>query len=857
MKIKPIIPAAILLGALVWTVGYYSSFFDKAVASKAAVHYETDLIMPPSDKPFPAEGQNCLACHKGIMPARPMDSEMMQQILKKGAELGDPNGCVVCHGGNPNETKDKDRAHSGVPAGSALKAFTPVPAALQVNQNTCGLCHEDHVYNAHRSIMNTDAGKIKTMMYSYGMTTENNDHVYGDHDMDDPDGMEPRFGTEKYKEYMRHMAQAFPGQYPGELKKLPEADISKIKEMPEQAGLTYLRNCNACHLSNKGYENRGHYRGMGCAACHSVYSNEGYYEGGDSILLAKTAGMTGHLMVHGMQGTRKSAMRINGHNVSGVQVSTCSSCHAAGRRIGHSYQGYFPYGHGDHRGPFDKMGNAQEANAGYTFKYMRGDAHHRIEKDGKTVTGLLCQDCHTTVAMHGNGNIGATTLADIEIECADCHGTPDKYPWELPLGFGEEFGRDLKLSDARGLADEPLEVTKKFGITYPREDGYILSSRGNPLGNVVRRGNKVIVHSDAGHDFEVPVLKTINKEDTWTGDKLKAKTAMCMVKKHMESLECYTCHSTWAPQYYGYKQVVDYSKTSVDWLAAAEQFGADGVTADLAHKPPMQEGGFGNWDYAYVSWESPALGTNGEGRVSPLTGVIQTVNTVLDKDGKPVTANEIATRADGISAIEMAPLQPHTASREARNCQDCHGNDRAMGYGIEGGINDSDMTKERYMDAVDNEGHNISRYTKAQINAIKGLKTDFLQIIDKQTGKQLMTVDSHWPTSMPLTKEQLGKLSRQGTCMACHQDIPDGSIPMKMLGKIAEVADLDFAPAARHNALVHENSVIVAWVKAFGMTALLLLPIIIIWYIIRREKIKTRLAKAMKKLAHRIEHKKK
>jgi len=34
------------------------------------------------------------------------------------------------------------------------------------------------------------------------------------------------------------------------------------------------------------------------------------------------------------------------------------------------------------------------------------------------------QDCHTTNSMHGNGNIGTTTLAGVEVECADCHETP-------------------------------------------------------------------------------------------------------------------------------------------------------------------------------------------------------------------------------------------------------------------------------------------------------------------------------------------------------------------------------------------------------------------------------------------------
>lgn len=136
---------------------------------------------------------------------------MMVQILAKGDQLGDPNGCVVCHGGTPSELRDADRAHSSAPKGSLLADFTPVPGALQVNENTCGQCHEDHTYNVHRSLMNTDAGKMKTITWSFGIDTENNDHIYANHAIDDPDGSTPRFGSDRYKQYMKEMAEAFPG----------------------------------------------------------------------------------------------------------------------------------------------------------------------------------------------------------------------------------------------------------------------------------------------------------------------------------------------------------------------------------------------------------------------------------------------------------------------------------------------------------------------------------------------------------------------------------------------------------------------------------------------------------------------
>ncbi len=779
-----------------------------------------DIPLVPQN--FPAKGKYCLTCHQGILPARPLQSNMMQQILSFGKKQGDPNGCVVCHGGTPSAVKNKDKAHAGVPDGSKLKTFTPVPGALQVNQNTCCRCHEDHTYNVHRSMMNTDAGKMKTIMWSFGLDTENKDHIYSDHKIDDPDGSVPRFGTEMYKRYMKRMAETFPGQYPLKLKKLPEVNLEKLTAMPQQAAYTYLRNCNACHLSNKGFQDRGHFRGMGCAACHSVYGVEGRYEGKDPSIPKNE---TGHVLVHGMQATRKSPISLHGKKLSGIQISTCAACHAAGRRIGHSYQGLMALGHSDHRGPFDKQGKSQLTNGGYVFKYIRNDAHHRIDKNGKSVTGLLCQDCHTTNSMHGNGNIGSTTLATVEIECADCHGTPQYYPWELPVGYGDEFGMDHGLVP-RGLGEEPMPVTRKFGQVYEKKNGYLLSARGNPLGNVVRVGNQVLVHSATGHNFEVPVLKNISQDSRWQNP-VKARTAMEAVPAHMEKLECYSCHSTWAAQYYGYKYVIDYTLNSADWLDSPEKGYANGTTADYKGKFVMQRGAPTNWDYSHVRWENPPLGVNGEGRVTPLVGVIQTVSTVIGPDGKTIIWNHVAKTKAGYDAMELAPLQPHTASRTSRNCTDCHGNTAAMGYGIDYGLYDCDPATARYADVTDVNGEIVSTYTREQIHAINTLHHDFMQLLDKN-GKQVQTIDSHWPTSMPLTPEQRARLSRSSTCTACHQDIPNGAIPIRMLGEIAKVTNLNFASEEAHAHLLRENNLLISWVKALGIVGLgAVLPILL------------------------------
>lgn len=828
----------VMAATALFIANYYLNLPGIPTASAATPPVMEATVIPIKSEPFPAENQYCLTCHQGIEPARPLGSTMMQEIMQKGADMGDPNGCVVCHGGNPHEKVNKTKAHSGKPTGSKLAGFTPVPGALQVNDNTCGLCHGDHTYNVHLSNMNTDAGKMKAILWSWGIGTENHDHIYADHQTKDTDGPTPRFGSDTYKAYMQEMARNYPGQFPDELKQVPEISLEKLENMPEQAAYTYLRNCNACHLSNKGMQDRGHFRGMGCAACHSLYSNEGYYEGNDPSIDKKEKG---HLLVHSMQGSRKSVITVNGKQFSGIQVSTCASCHSAGRRIGHAYQGLMALDHSDNRGPFDENGLPQETNGGYVFKYIRNDAHHKIDKDGKTVTGLLCQDCHTTNSMHGNGNIGTTTLASVEIECADCHGTPDKYPWELPIGYSDEFGKTLDMNKARGLADKPMDVTLRFATVYPKEGGYLMSARGNALGNVVKKEDKVIVHSETGMDFEVPVLKQMTKNESWS-DPIKAKTAMVAVKSHMDKLECYACHSTWAAQYYGYKYVIDYSKNSIDWLQSAEKANPDGTSADRNGQYVMQPGAPTYGDYSHMRWENPPLGINGEGRVTPLVGVIQTVGTVIGPNGKTITWNRVAKTAEGYDAMELAPLNPHTTSKASRDCSDCHGSQVAMGYGMDGGMYDAEPQTARYADVVTTDRENVSHFTKAQISAIKDLHGDFMQLLNAE-GKQVQTIDTHWPSSMPLTVAQRDRLARGGTCMACHRDMPDGSIPVKMLGQVAKVANLSFAPADDHAQLLRENNILIAWIKVIAIIAgLLAIPVLIACYI-KRKAILTRIHK--------------
>ena len=461
--------------------------------------------VPDQVSPEAAKEKGCLSCHEGIEEIREETSAMLAQIKGMGAAMADPAGCVVCHGGNP-QGLTAEEAHEGVAPGTPAtgpQTFYPDPGSVWIADNSCGQagCHQGYPYRMERSLMNTEAGKIQGNLHTWGVAEVQNHKVpWGNYAVDDPDGDTPSIGTETYKKYVMAMAREFPEQFPKKLDQIPQPSVEEIEKDPKLAGFTYQRQqCQRCHVAIKGREKRGDYRGMGCSSCHIPYGNEGFYEGSDPTIDKQEQG---HLLVHRIQGTREAQVKVRDDMVySGIPVETCNSCHNRGKRIGVTYQGLmeFPYG-----SPYDAKGNTQPKLHTKQYLFISDDLHHQYNqsRSENPKGGMLCQDCHSTIDMHGDGNIFGTTLAQVEIECQDCHGTPEAFPWELPLGYSEEFAKELP-QDARGLGDQVLVETAAYATLYEKKDGYLLSARGNPLGNVVKDGKKVLMASANGLDFEV------------------------------------------------------------------------------------------------------------------------------------------------------------------------------------------------------------------------------------------------------------------------------------------------------------------------------------------------------------------
>ena len=778
-----------------------------------------------------AFGSNqCIVCHKGIEDIRDRESGMMKAILKVADKAGHKgNDCIVCHGGNP-KSKAKKYAHRGTikyfKTHKGPKEYYPAPASSWINENTCGMCHPSQVGSQMNSLMMTEQGKIQGAMWSFG-AKEGYQHTAGNYKTQNPKDKTKRLGTDTYRKYMEKLATMEPQAFPEEMHELPNAPtVEEVHKDPSLAVYTYLRQeCLRCHTGSKGRSKRGDFRGIGCASCHIPYSNEGYYEGNDKSTTKKKRG---HMLTHQIQSSRKVKVSVNDVNYSGVPVETCSTCHNRGKRIGVSYQGLMET---EYQSTFDDSGHGQPKLHTKRYLHMKEDVHYQL--------GMLCQDCHTSNDLHGDGFLGGANLAAVEIECQDCHGTTKAYPWELPIGYSDEFETKEKVGEPRGVVQDLAEYLKQ-GYVPEKEDGFILTARGNPLPKAVKKGNKIIMHLASGKDIELKPLKLLKEEERLSK---KALIAMDVVDAHTSKLECYACHAAWAPQCYGCHVKIDYSggKKNVDYVKASHDQDIHGTTGGMRDLKKYLVPGKVTETRSYLRWEDPALAQNGEGRVSPVVPGCQTTITVIGQDGKALLQNHIfkipnveGAGEEGQNAIDMSPIQPHTISKESRSCESCHTSDKALGLGIGGGKFNADPTKTTIIDLMSPDREIIPRKTDEQIPATPNLKHDYSQFID-ENGTQLMTVGHHFKLSQPLDKAQRDKLDRRGVCISCHADIPEGNLAVSAMTHVAEMADLQI-DNKEHQSILNKILNIGAWFQVLAVIFVLLTFVYVVYTVFIKKK---------------------
>ena len=192
----------------------------------------------------------------------------------------------------------------------------------------------------------------------------------------------------------------------------------------------------------------------------------------------------------------------------------------------------------------------------------------------------------------------------------------------------------------------------------------------------------------------------------------------------------------------------------------------------------------------------------------------------------------------GQLAIDMSPTQPHTMTKNARSCESCHADEKALGYGIDGARSMRPPNEAVTVDLETVDGQILPKQTRPQLEAVANLPNDWSRIVDEQ-GNQLQTVGHHFQLSRALNNEERAKMNRQGACLSCHKSLPAESLATSFLHHVAKYTGQLPDTTDKHNALVHKIVMMSAWVQAGGAVLLpsaLVLGIVL--YRRRRRKLK-------------------
>jgi len=120
------------------------------------------------------------------------------------------------------------------------------------------------------------------------------------------------------------------------------------------------------------------------------------------------------------------------------------------------------------------------------------------------------------------------------------------------------------------------------------------------------------------------------------------------------------------------------------------------------------------------------------------------------------------------------------------------------------------LNKKYIVDLETVDGHILSDQAKTQLEPIEGLENDWSRIVDEE-GNQLATVGHHFQLSATFNKFEIDRISREGTCLACHKEIPEASLSVSFLHHVAKYTGGIPTTASAHNQLVNKIVLTSPW----------------------------------------------
>jgi hypothetical protein len=505
----------------------------------------------------PREPQGCIeGCHDQIEDAHPW--------------FGGPAlSCTGCHGGDPIVTT-REEAHVSIPDGlhgfnvltlAGVESFAGGlewlrfrnPGDLRIADLTCGKagCHPEHVEYVRRSIMATAAGIFDGALAQSGVaraTVRDGGAIY-------------KWDATRGMTFGRSTLDAL--WLPPRVGAVPHLERLSPKNRETAAGWNetdllidlYDKACGDCHLGAAGAAQRhASFRSSGCSACHVVYRLDGRSFSRDEMIRKdEPTYPQAYLQIAESERPHPSTHRI----VRSVGSRRCGTCHSGSNHTEKQFRGQqidpnrtaakslpphrvsFTHDLPEELGPLARYhGLAREQIL--DFVDWDDDGLSDIPADVHAVAGLECIDCHGGDEMHGRTSAGAGAIWSrmdqaTDVECADCHGTLE----QRALARGELIVCPENRETIVGY--EPPPECSQLG-----RGRWLRSKLGGRYHYVVQTFDTARPPPNDGSGATAPNGGPIYTENA---EIFHARSAGGFT--HLDGLECYACHATWANNCYG------------------------------------------------------------------------------------------------------------------------------------------------------------------------------------------------------------------------------------------------------------------------------------------------------------------
>jgi hypothetical protein len=283
-------------------------------------------------------------------------------------------------------------------------------------------------------------------------------------------------------------------------------------------------------------------------------------------------------------------------------------------------------------------------------------------------------------------------------QCATCHNGGSRAAMnfrglmEAPTEGRQTFTYDQDLLHGHGYTEQPPDVHFTRGMTCidchtEKElhgDGFIYTKRhyyveqrceschGSPgavatgLTAKGRRLNNVFVGAAPNPTGLVTLFTKIGgKVLTIPQLATRPKQPPGHDATHLNKVECFTCHTAWVPTCYG-------CHIKMDYTAYAKPVD---VAFDHLANQHSKQGWFRLTPGVRFADPEPVLGISWRGKVVPFVSRAQPLFTYVNPAGKV----EYDFKKFGFA---HNPIVPHTVTKQARTCESCHANPRALGLGM-------------------------------------------------------------------------------------------------------------------------------------------------------------------------------